>query len=253
MSEDLQKSTYHFRKVSIKKYNHTDNRTGSPENYIAYMLKGHAEIVSGSDAITVREGDLFFIPYKLPYQSYWYGQNVEFLSFGFADIGTGEKINFGLQLIECNEKTRDLVSQIPVNREKITCDALAAFYTLLSNIIPVLKSTRHISTKEKILENAKDYIEANTDCSVSDIAKHCCISEPYLFLIFREYAGCTPNEYRLTCKCKKGRAYLLTTDKTVEEISRITGFSSAAHFRKTLKKYTGLTPKELRQKENYVL
>lgn len=253
MSELFRKSTYHFRKLSFEKYHHTDNRCGSPENYIGYMLKGRAEIVSDKSKITANAGDLFFIPYKLSYQSYWYGERVEFLSIGFSDIEADEKMSFALQKISCDESIKRLVKQIPINVEKVTCEALAAFYGALSKIIPVLKESRHASAKDDILKRAKKYIKENTDSSIADIAKHCYISEPYLFRIFSEKADCTPNEYRLKCKCAKGREYLLTTDKTVEEISESIGFSSAAHFRRALKKYTGLTPKEIRKKDNFAL
>ena len=44
---------------------------------------------------------------------------------------------------------------------------------------------------------------------------------------------------------------LTTTDKTVEEISSLLRFSSAAYFRKVLRKHTGLTPKQIRKKSIY--
>lgn len=65
------------------------------------------------------------------------------------------------------------------------------------------------------------------------------------------FPGCTPNDYNLTVKCKKGADLLLTTDKTVEEISALTGFSSASHFRRVLKSKVGMTPKEMQKNSSF--
>lgn len=70
-------------------------------------------------------------------------------------------------------------------------------------------------------------------------------------MLFKEKAGCTPNDYKLKVKYQKGTELLLTTDKSVEEISAIIGFSSASHFRRVLKSQIGLTPKEVRKNSNF--
>ena len=72
---------FYFGRIHFEKYHYTDNSKGSPMNYIAYMLKGRAEIVSKHSTIKINEGDVFFIPINLPYQSYWHGDNeIEFLA-----------------------------------------------------------------------------------------------------------------------------------------------------------------------------
>ena len=111
--------------------------------------------------------------------------------------------------------------------------------------------TSLLSKKDEIINNAKKYISANTNCSVVDVARECNISEPYLYLLFKENVGCSPNDYRLKAKCKRGIEYLLTTDKTVEEISALIGLSSASHFRRILKTHVGVTPKEVRKNSDF--
>lgn len=246
-------ANFHFRRIEFKKYHYTNNLSGSPENYIAYMLSGSTKIASAEKKISVKADDVFFIPKGLPYESHWFGDNITFLSFGFSDIEAEESIGFALQAVDCDSKQKTLIKQIPVNQPRLSCDALGKFYTALSALIPNLKQSRSISKQEVLLKKAKAYIKSNTACSVADIARHCYISEPYLYLIFKELSNSTPNDYRIKCKCIKGTEYLLTTDKTVEEISEKTGFSSAAHFRRALKKHTGLTPHEIRQKNSFVL
>ena len=252
MSTSFLSNNFYFYKIRFERYHYTDNRKGAPMNYIAYMLKGRAEIVSKHTAIKINEGDVFFIPVNLPYESYWYGdEKIEFLSYGFSNIEAKEKLNFNLQVINCDSELKNQILNIPAEGNSLSCETLSLFYGALSKIIPYLKQNQPVSRKDEIINQAKRYISADTDCSVAEIARKCNISEPYLYLLFRENVGCTPNDYRLKAKCKKGIEYLLTTDKTVEEISALIGLSSASHFRRILKSQMGLTPKEVRKRSNF--
>lgn len=243
---------FNFYKICFEKYHYTDNRKGSPMNYIAYLLKGHVKIVSEQGTMNAEEGEVFFIPIHLPYQSYWYGSDkIEFLSIGFQNIEANEIINFPLQTVNCGEEMKKRILSVPTEGNAISCKALGIFYGALSGLMPYLKNNQTISKKEEIIKRAKKYITANTDCSARDIARECNISEPYLYMLFKENVGCTPHDYKLKIKCKKGADLLLTTDKTVEEISALVGFSSASHFRRILKAQTGLTPKEVRKNSSF--
>lgn len=235
-----------FYRHTFVNYHYTDNRAGVPLNYLAYMIKGYSKIVSADKTIYVNEGDVFYIPKNLGYQSYWYGDNIDFLSFGFSDLNINENVKFDLQTIPYDKSVFEKVISIPTVGTSIDCDALCAFYGAMSAVIPYLKYAT-FEKKELIVEKAKSYIYQNPDCTIPDVAQHCLVSEPYLYTLFNKATNSTPNDFRQKILCQKGIELLTTTDKTIEEISGVLNFSSSSYFRKVLKKHTGRTPREIRK------
>lgn len=239
-------SNFNFNLIKFNKYHYTDNRKGSQFNYLAYMLKGHCKIISDRKSITVHEGEVFYIPINLSYQSYWYGNyEIKFLSFGFSQLHTGEESIYELQTIPCDKTVLKKLLNIETGTNN-TCRSLSIFYDVMADLIPHMKHVKK-SKDEIIVANVKNYIKNNFNCSMSEVAKACSISEPYLYVLFKRVMHQTPNEYRQRLLCEKGIELLRTTDKTVEEISNILNFSSGSYFRKVLKKHTNSTPRKIRK------
>ena len=240
-----------FLNIKFDKYHHTDQRRGSPVNYLAYMIKGTAKIVSENKTITINEGDVFYIPKNLSYQSYWYGDDViDFLSFGFLSLHTSEKIKAGLQKITCSAEILDKILKIPTKSNNIDLKTLRQFYEVMDEISPILECS-YESNEETIADRIKKCITDYPHLSNAEIAKKCAISESYVYPVFKKMARLTPNDYRQKVLCEKGIELLLTTNKKVEEISDMLKFSSSSYFRKVLKKHTGSTPREIRNNKGF--
>ena len=249
MNPSFFSDSFCFLNINLKKKSHyTDARSGCPAYYLAYMIAGHAKIVSDEKTIYIKEGDVFYIPKGLPYQSYWYsnGHSLNWLSFGFDHLSTSENTNFTLQIIPCPESVVAKIKILPTVGTLVTCKTLSQFYDIMADILPYMQ-TSSIDKGEQIVNSAKKYITEHPECSIPDVAKACGISEPYLYSLFRSIADTTPNEYRQQILCQKGIELLYTTDKTVAEISSILNFSSESYFRKVLMKHTGYTPREIRK------
>lgn len=245
MNSNVLYNNFFFNKYDFKKYRYTDSLKGSPMNYLACMLKGRCKIVGNENTIEVMEGGVFFIPKGLPYESYWYGcDDISFLSFGFDRLDASDGHALQLQNINCDDSLRDRIVNLSVN--DTTCKTLSEFYGIMSEIIPMMLQ-KEKKKDEVLLKKATEFVRFNINCSVSDIARAVHISEPYVYVLFKKHLDTTPNEYRQKLVCEKGRQLLLSTNKTVEEISELLKISSASYFRKLLKKHIGMTPKEIRK------
>ena len=239
-------SSYRFISFNFNKYHWTDNRQGSPFHFLAYMEEGRSKIVTESETLTLEAGDLFYIPKTRPSQSFWYGDpTVRHVSLGFLHFPTDENRHFLLQKLPCSESVRQSMLNIRTGAPPDS-RTLSRFYSILSEILPDMEWIS-VGKDEAIVEQAKLYMAQHPDCSIPEVANACFISEPYLYTLFKRVQGETPNTYRQKLLCRKGEELLISTDKTIEEISSLLKFSSASYFRKTLKKYTGQTPREIRK------
>ncbi|MBQ3124166.1 MAG: AraC family transcriptional regulator [Clostridia bacterium] len=249
MNDIIFSDNFTFNDFSFSSHHYTDNRQGVNYNFLAYMAKGHAEIVSDRKSIKISEGDIFYIPKNLSYQSYWYGNDeIRFLSFGFLELNTDDFASFELQTVPCFKETVDKITAIPIKRS-IDCKALSLFYDVMSDILPNLKKSE--SKEQAFIRLIKTCIRKNPHLSLAEIAKQCYISEPYLYSLFKKNTQTSPNEYRQKFLCEGAIEFLVTTDKKIEEISRIMGFSSSSYFRKVFKKHTGKTPGEIRKNRTF--
>ncbi len=240
---------FRFHEIERSKYHYSDNRSGSPEHYIAYMLQGHCRIVANGQTLSVQEGELFYIPMGLPYQSYWYsndGNSIRFLSFGFRWFPEADSSSYPLQVLPKCKEWCEKVKQISTNTV-LDSVAIGRFFSLLSELLPVMKKNDS-DGKRYLLQQAKAYMYKHTDCTISHIARHCGVSESTLYTAFKESFRKTPNAVKQELVCEKAVFLLLTTDKSVQEISDMLGFSSTSYFRKILKIHTDSTPREIRRR-----
>lgn len=238
---------FHFFRITLDKYHHTDNRHGASEHYIAYMEEGSCRLVSEKETVEINTGDVFYIPMGLAYQSYWYGNNrISFMTLGFKLFPESADNNFLVQKIDCSDEIKAEVRKITVNKP-VDSRTISAFFDVLSKLLPLMKAEK-TSRAQEIYTKAREYISRNTDCAAKDISKHCAISESTLYWAFKTAANKTPNEVKNEILCQKAVMLLSNTDKSVQEISDSLGFSSTSYFRKILRNYTDKTPSTIRKK-----
>ena len=116
-------------------------------------------------------------------------------------------------------------------------------------------------TKYIILENilkphANEYFEKaltyihenlNSNLSIQRISDNTHLSRSVLYRYFHNYYHCTVNEYINSKRIEQAVPLLTETNLSIEEISKMIGFQSAAYFTKTFKKEKGIPPLKFRK------
>lgn len=226
-------------------YHFTDlSKTPVPRHYFGCLTKGIAVIKSDARELRLQPGEIFYIPKGLNYQSRWFGDmhdEIEFYSFGFEIAPT--KDAFVLQKIACSERAGALFSEL-CTEVPFTEKGIGKLYRFFGEVAEGMEKEAH---SHPTIEIATRYIFDNPNARISSVARHCNMSESGIYALFKKQLGKTPNEVRTEALCEKAIGLLTTTNKSVQEISDVVGFSSASYFRKILRKQTGKTPLEVRK------
>jgi AraC-like DNA-binding protein len=242
-------NSFYFQRYQRHKYHLTDHlkTNGSPGHFIGRMIKGSAKLKSRNKTITVSEGDIFYIPNGLKYQSYWYGDaenKILFDSFRFYYFPMLDNYSYTLQKIDCSPSAKEILLEL--SREMaVNCSTVGKLYLFLGEVVSGMeqKSKRY----NDIAEIALEYMHTHTDFLISDVAQHCKVSESTLYSVFKKAYQATPVEKKQEIFCVRATELLTTTDLPVEEISEMLNFSSSSYFRKIFKKHTGKTPLQVRK------
>ena len=104
---------------------------------------------------------------------------------------------------------------------------------------PVRKAVRLI---------VEDY---NQNISVEQMAEVCGWSASHFHKVFVKKMGMPPNRYLMLTRLSAAKTMLIAGERTVTQVAELCGFSSQAYFCRCLKKFTGLTPRQLRQKSKW--
>lgn len=108
------------------------------------------------------------------------------------------------------------------------------------------------SAGESMISRSIRYLSEHIDesPSVSELAKHCGVSEVYFRKKFKESTGTSPAKYRSELRLSKAAGYLKFGGISVQEISDTLGYATVSHFIKEFKERYGISPLQYRKRES---
>lgn len=102
---------------------------------------------------------------------------------------------------------------------------------------------------QQFIEKAIDFMKANlrTEASIDSVAIAVKCSRAKLFVVFKEWAGMTPNDYWQRLRIDHAQELLRTSKLSITKIAMDCGFSTSQYFSTVFKKYAGTSPLEYRR------
>ncbi len=212
---------------------------------VALVVKGTAEYLTEGKSFHLEPGDILFIPVGGTYISYWGDEPSEMLCF-HCDLPRDRDRRHMVQKIAghadlfgaFSEAMRDDISELRAG--ELFFHALDAFWselvTVETNIDPKIRP-------------ALDFLEVSPEreCSVSELAALCHMSEPNFFSCFKRSMGRAPMEYRADLLIMNAQRMLASPEYTISEVAERLGFGSETYFRRVFKAKVGVSPREFRK------
>jgi AraC family transcriptional regulator len=120
---------------------------------------------------------------------------------------------------------------------------LRHYSEVIQIITPENRNLTHIQLQQVI-----DYIHThlNRDLSLGELASVINISPTYFANLFKQAMGISPHQYVIQQRVKRAEVMLKRTDLAIADIALQVGFSSQSHLTQHFKRFTGMTPKQVR-------
>ena len=254
-----------FRAVKYKKerdYSEDYRRIMRPCHNIAFVIEGEGKIETENEALTVKAGEILFIPKGTTYFSTWKGNPsviYHTIHFNFS-THYDPLFNFEtpIQILNCRDFKEahgifEGIYELGEKKESAFL-LLSLFFSLCDDLFTALKTTPKNENKNPILP-ALNYLNENTSAlvTIEELSAMCFMSPSRFHFLFKKYTGLAPIAYKNHILIQKAaQELMLEKDKSIEELSTEYGFESVIYFRRVFKRITGKTPSEYRR-ENSLL
>ncbi|WP_319481499.1 AraC family transcriptional regulator [uncultured Draconibacterium sp.] len=153
-------------------------------------------------------------------------------------------------IIDTYLKISDLVEKERPGYQQI---ASGMVVKLLGYIISFEKrkgfSGKQIST---VIEEVRFLMRQNAaqEINLEDLARQHNVGYSYFRKMFKKYTGVSPGQYHLQLRIIRAKELLISTDKSIKEISLELGFQTIHYFSLIFKKKVGMNPSEFRKRLN---
>ena len=238
----------------IKSLSETDELNCSSEFTVLQSLEGECEIVINSgEKLHLAERGILLIPsYKLVriiHTPNPKSKRCKELRLAMNVITDGclmeDVFDFPIVLpSEENEKVFVLLNTIRDN------DNVFRAYSNLYRLLELILKYSGVKKEKYFLKDAYEYIIANCDkqIKISELAGALKVSEPTVYRMFAQVAGCTPIDYINTYRLGKAHRMLGTEpDMKIKEIALSCGFEDQLYFSKIYSKTYGRSPRDYKK------
>ena len=133
--------------------------------------------------------------------------------------------------------------------QEITSEGELIIKALLINLITELRfCLLKNNTDESLIFKTRQFMEENLSkkISIDDIANYLCVSNSWFRKEFYKETGVAPITFLNRIRLQTSKYMLLSTNKSIKEISIHCGFATSEYFCKFFKNNTGITPGEYR-------
>ena len=125
---------------------------------------------------------------------------------------------------------------------------LQLFLSIIAEGVPVEKKGE-MDSADNYVRRAVEFIQGNycNPIKVTDVADYVCINRSYLYTLFRNGTGMSPQQFLTTFRITKATELLQLTEHPIESIALSCGYADPLVFTKAFKQMRGMSPSAYRR------
>lgn len=125
---------------------------------------------------------------------------------------------------------------------------LHLFLSIISESVPIEKKNESDSA-DNYVRRAVEFIQGNycNPIKVTDVADYVCINRSYLYTLFRNGTGMSPQQFLTTFRITKATELLQLTELPIESIALSCGYTDPLVFTKAFKQMKKMSPSVYRK------
>ncbi len=175
-------------------------------------------------------------------------RQMQYLGVVFAYMASRAAIESGMFEVDAYNKSDALIQKI----DKETSPQMV-MNLIQQSILEWTKEIHEIKFQRNFtapIRACLEYIYNNmhSKISLAELAKVCCLSEPYLSTLFKKEVGINISTYIQRQKIKTAKEMLLNSKSSPKDIGFYLNFSSQSYFINCFKRECGITPSQFRRR-----
>lgn len=244
---------------------HSFGPASKPHYLIHYVLSGKGTFRFQDKEYRLEAGYGFLIPpdelvfYQADEKEPW-----SYLWVGFGGSRAGEYLNaMGLSerhpIFACEDSeelyaiVRDMMEHntFGVANDLRRNGQLGVFLSIIASGAGVVAKDEEDKGNQYV-KKAVSFIQSNycNPIKVTDVADYVCINRSYLYTLFQNYLGMSPQQFLTTFRITKARELLESTNYPIESIALSCGYSDALVFSKAFHSMKGMSPSKYRKESH---
>lgn len=241
---------------------HSFGPAQKPHYLIHFVLSGRGKFIIKDKIYSLEPGYGFLIP---PEELAFYQADGEnpwtYVWVGFSgSLAESTVKSMGLSLnspVFMSEKGEELYRTVKDMMEHNTYGIandlrrngqLQLFLSIIAESVPIEKKSETDSA-DNYVRRAVEFIQGNycNPINVTDVADYVCINRSYLYTLFRNGTGMSPQQFLTTFRITKATELLQLTEHPVESIALSCGYTDPLVFTKAFKQMKGMSPSAYRR------
>lgn len=226
-----------------------------------YIVQGEGSFIVSNEEYQVERNDLIIINPKVNHtEKSSNDKSMEYITLGFEGVSFNKKNSDNRESIIIYKDDRmEILFLIRFLLNELKKDDQQVFYisqNILEMIIIKMDQYQNIQAQSSVnketnssIYEIKQYIDLNYSdpISLNDLAQISHLNKYYLSHLFKEETGISPIQYLNETRIKNAKILLESTNYSISEVSRFTGFSSQSFFSQRFKEMTTLSPSQYRK------